>query len=533
MARRWQLGIKRGFDILVSGVILVVFFPVWIIIALLIKATSEGSILFCQDRPGFKKKIFKVYKFRTMRPGSEMMVQGKEVMKDDDRVTSFGRFLRRSKLDEIPQLLNVLKGEMSLIGPRPERAASLADYTEEISKRLDMLPGLTGLAQVSGNIYLSLQERYKLDVYYVEHFSIGLDIRILLRTVGVVLRGEERYVDRPLVDCNTVCGVEQISPADAGFDDYAHKKSFHIDTSPANRKRVLITGAKSYIGESFEAYAKANYGLNFDIDTADMLDTAWKKKNFSGYDAVFHVAGIAHADIGGVDAAVKAKYYAVNRDLAIETASKAKAEGVKQFILMSSIIIYGDSAPYARKKLIDEHTLPSPANFYGDSKWQADKGVRDLASESFHAAVLRPPMIYGKNSKGNYPVLAKMAKCLAVFPDVNNERSMLYIDNLCEFLCKIILSGEGGIYFPQNAEYTKTSEMVKAIADAVGHSIKVTKLLRPAIAAASHIPGKVKGLVNKAFGNLVYDRKLSLYAGLNYQVSNLRDSIDASERTGR
>lgn len=199
MARRWQLGIKRGFDILVAGVILVVFFPVWIIVALLIKATSEGPILFLQDRPGLKRKIFKVYKFRTMRPGSEMMVKGKEVMRDDDRVTSFGRFLRRSKLDEIPQLLNVLKGEMSLIGPRPERVASLDDYTEEISKRLDMLPGLTGLAQVSGNIYLSLQERYKLDVYYVEHFSLWLDLRILMRTVGVILRGEDKYCGKSLI----------------------------------------------------------------------------------------------------------------------------------------------------------------------------------------------------------------------------------------------------------------------------------------------------------------------------------------------
>lgn len=199
MARKWQLGIKRGFDILVAVIILVVFFPVWIIVALLIKVTSEGPILFLQDRPGLKGKIFKVYKFRTMRPGSETMVKGKEVMKDDDRVTSFGRFLRRSKLDEIPQLLNVLKGEMSLIGPRPERVASLADYTEEISKRLDMLPGLTGLAQVSGNIYLSLQERYKLDVYYVEHFSLWLDIRIIFRTVGVVLRGEDKYIGKGLL----------------------------------------------------------------------------------------------------------------------------------------------------------------------------------------------------------------------------------------------------------------------------------------------------------------------------------------------
>lgn len=199
MGRTIQLAVKRLFDIVVSLVVLVPLLPLWLLIALLIAVTSPGPVFFLQDRPGKDKKIFKVYKFRTMRPGSEKMVKGVEVMKDDDRVTAVGRFLRRSKLDEIPQCLNVLKGEMSLIGPRPERVASLADYDEEISKRLNMLPGMTGLAQVSGNIYLDLQERYKLDVYYVEHFSLWLDIRILLRTIGVVLLGEETYKEKPLV----------------------------------------------------------------------------------------------------------------------------------------------------------------------------------------------------------------------------------------------------------------------------------------------------------------------------------------------
>lgn len=199
MARNIQLGIKRLVDIVVSLAVLVLLFPVWVLIAALIKLTSEGPVFFLQERPGKDRKIFRVLKFRTMRPGSEKMVKGVEVMADDDRVTAIGKFLRRSKLDEIPQCLNVLRGEMSLIGPRPERVASLVDYDEEISKRLNMLPGMTGLAQVSGNIYLTLQNRYKLDVYYVEHYSLWLDIRILFRTVGVVLLGEEHYVNKPLV----------------------------------------------------------------------------------------------------------------------------------------------------------------------------------------------------------------------------------------------------------------------------------------------------------------------------------------------
>ena len=130
------------------------------------------------------------------------MVKGQEVMKDDNRITSIGKFLRRSKIDEIPQVLNVLKGEMSLVGPRPERIASLEEYDDEISKRLNMRPGMTGLAQVSGNIYLDLQERYRFDVYYVDNYSLWLDIKIMFRTVGVVLFGEDRYINKCLIDFN-------------------------------------------------------------------------------------------------------------------------------------------------------------------------------------------------------------------------------------------------------------------------------------------------------------------------------------------
>lgn len=321
--------------------------------------------------------------------------------------------------------------------------------------------------------------------------------------------------------------MERVS-SDAGFEDYGHLKHFDINLSENNKKRVLVTGAGSYIGESFEAYTKEHYSANFVVDTVDMRDPGWRRKNFSSYDAVFHVAGIAHADIGKVDEATKKKYYAVNTDLATETAEKAKAEGVRQFVFMSSIIIYGDSEPYGKKKIIDETTVPAPANFYGDSKWQADRGVRKLASESFQVAVLRPPMIYGKGSKGNYPLLAKLAKKLPAFPDVENRRSMLYIDNLCEFLCKLILSGEGGVYFPQNREYTRTSEMVKQIAGAAGKRIWVTKLLKPAVVLGSHVPGRVSGLVNKAFGNISYDLLMSTY-DFKYQIVDLKESIKRTE----
>lgn len=293
-------------------------------------------------------------------------------------------------------------------------------------------------------------------------------------------------------------------------------------------KRVLITGANSYIGTSFEQYVLKYYPDELQIDTVDMIDGTWRDKVFSSYDIVFHVAGIAHADVGNVSDEVKAKYYAVNTDLAIETAKKAKSEGVKQFVFMSSAIVYGDAAPYGKKKQITAETEPQPSNFYGDSKWQADKGVRALANDTFTVTVLRPPMIYGKGSKGNYPVLAKMAKKLPIFPDVENERSMLYIENLCEFLCQVMIRGKGGVFWPQNMEYTKTSEMVRLIGEVSGHIISVSKAWSWLVFVAIRIPGKISKLANKAFGNMSYAHSMSDY-DFNYQIVDLRESIERTE----
>lgn len=296
------------------------------------------------------------------------------------------------------------------------------------------------------------------------------------------------------------------------------------------RKKVLITGANSYIGQSFEKYANENYEDYFEIETIDMLNPLWRKMNFSEYDSVFHVAGLAHADVGNVSEEIKKKYYAVNTDLAIEVAKKSKEDGVRQFVFMSSMIIYGESAGYGKKKVITKETTPHPANFYGDSKWQADKGVRQLADSQFEVAVLRPPMIYGKGSKGNYPMLSKLAKTLPVFPDIDNQRSMLHIDNLCEFLCEIMLMNLGGIFMPQNKEYTKTSDMVQKIAEISGKKIWKTRLLVPFVYIGSKIPGKISGLTNKAFGNMVYDQTLSRYDGIEYQVVDLYESIRRTEK---
>lgn len=287
-------------------------------------------------------------------------------------------------------------------------------------------------------------------------------------------------------------------------------------------KNILITGKNSYIGTSFERYAAANYPGEFRTETLDMRDSGWKEKDFSGYDAVFHVAGIAHADVGNVTEEEKRRYYQVNTELALETAEKARAAGVGQFVLMSSMIVYGD------QERVTKETLPRPANFYGDSKWQADRRVRELAGEEFQVAVLRPPMVYGPGSKGNYPLLAKMAGKLPVFPMVNNKRSMLYIENLCEFLCRILQEGKGGIFFPQNREPVSTGELVKEIAVWRGHKIWVTPLLAPFAAAGKNVPGKIGRLCRKAFGDSWYDPEMG-QTEWDYQVADLKESVRRTE----
>lgn len=280
-------------------------------------------------------------------------------------------------------------------------------------------------------------------------------------------------------------------------------------------KRILITGANSYIGTSFENWM-AQWPDRYTVATIDMKELSWKEKDFSECDVVFHVAGIAHVS---ADPKMEDLYYKVNSELCIDTAKKAKAEGVKQFIFMSSIIVYGDS-----KIVIERGTKPKPSNFYGMSKLMAEEGIISLENDNFKVVIIRPPMIYGKGSKGNYPKLVNAAQKLPVFPDFNNQRSMLHIDNLCKFIQIMIDNDEQGVFFPQNKDYVKTSEMVRVIAESYGKKIRLIKLFNPFIKLLM----KVNGLINKVFGNLVYDKNMSEYKE-DYQIRTFKESIIASK----
>lgn len=288
-------------------------------------------------------------------------------------------------------------------------------------------------------------------------------------------------------------------------------------------KTILITGKNSYIGTSLKKWL-VREPEKYTVDTISVRDNLWKEKDFSQYDVVVHVAGIAHQD---TKADQEELYYKVNRDLTIEVATKAKNEGVKQFVYMSSMIVYGASSKVGEAKVITKDTVPNPINFYGKSKLEAEEGIIPLQSGEFNIAILRPPMIYGKGSKGNYPILAKFAKFSPIFPDIENKRSMLFIDNLTELIRLLIENNDKGIYFPQNEKYVETSNMVKQISKLNKKKIHLTKVANPVI--IKFLSKKVN-IVNKVFGNLYYDLSMSAYKE-NYCKRNLEESLYLTELT--
>ncbi|MBY0158842.1 NAD-dependent epimerase/dehydratase family protein [Cytobacillus oceanisediminis] len=279
-------------------------------------------------------------------------------------------------------------------------------------------------------------------------------------------------------------------------------------------KRILITGENSYVGISIDKWLR-NYPEKYLIDSISLRNDSWKEKDFSKYDVVLHVAGIAHIKETKDNAE---SYYKVNRDLAYEVAQMAKGEGVKQFIFLSSMSVYG-----IESGVIDKNSPLKPKSNYGNSKLQAEKLIESLSDEVFRVSIIRPPMIYGKGCKGNYSRLAKLALKIPVFPDIKNKRSMIYIDNLCEFVRLLIEDYCEGLFFPQNDEYVCTSEMVKLIARINGTHVQMTKVFNSFLRLVRH------DTVNKVFGDLVYDKSMSEYKH-RYTVCDFETSIKLTEK---
>ncbi len=528
--------VKPFFDFISSLLGAILLSPLFLIIAIIIKCTSKGPVLFKQDRIGKDKKIFKVWKFRTMRTDAPKDTPTHLLDNPDIYITKIGKVLRATSLDELPQIFNILAGKMSVVGPRP----ALYNQDDLVAERdkynaNSVRPGLTGWAQVNGRDELPIPVKAKFDGEYVEKCSILFDIKIFFKTFLKVLERDgvvegkagvddlsKQYVDvdgTEDAEQSAEVATESVSEA-ADKSDKAEDGGSIVD-GDAIVRRIAIFGKNSYVGNNFAEFVKDKG--EYTVTKLNSRGDEWQGLSFTDYDVVLFVAGIAHVKIDKKDEDI---YFKVNRDLAIAVAEKAKAEGVKQFVYLSSIYVFGMDGIVGKECVIDENTPHTDKFAYGVSKAQADAALAALQDENFDVAVIRPPMIYGRGSKGNFPRLKRLAKHLAFFPDYRNGRSMIYIKNLSSFLDMLIENGGHGIFYPQNREPVCTTDLYCGIRKSMGKGTLRTKLFNPLIL----LFGNRVGVLRKLFGNMAIDPSMSNTYGFEYCKYDLQQSLDDIEK---
>lgn len=282
-------------------------------------------------------------------------------------------------------------------------------------------------------------------------------------------------------------------------------------------KNVMIIGKDSYIGEAIFLWLK-QYPDLYNTDIISPLNYEWKKIDYSKYDTVVNLTGIAH--IMNITNDMKMLFYSVNRDLIVEIGKYVKKHGVHHFIHFSSMNVYGDFC-----HIVTNQSAENPTSFYGDSKLQGDIELKKLNDHLFSISIVRPPFVYGKNCKGNYNTIKKIAQKIPVFPTYRNKKSMIYIDNLCEFIRLIIEDGSGGIYTPQNRELVSTGDLVREIASVHGKKIWYTSIFNWLIPFGM----KLSRIMKKAFINDSYALELSNDYNFEYCVVDFKTSIRRTE----
>lgn len=283
-------------------------------------------------------------------------------------------------------------------------------------------------------------------------------------------------------------------------------------------KRILIVGQKGYIASSLKKWLEQN--KEYEIQSISVRDDAWKEEEFSCYDSICFTVGLAHIQETQENAK---EYYRINKDLALEVAVKAKQDGVPHFIYLSSTSVYSVQGE------IGGNTKENPCTHYGKSKLEAETELQEMRTDDFKVAIVRPPMVYGKGCPGNYGTLRKIALKTPFFPKTDNIRSMIYIDNLCEFIRLLVEHQDEGIFHPQNKKYVDTADMVRLIAGMNGKKMHVWAILKPFVTLAKHLPGKIGRMANKAFGNQYYSQSLSQYP-VNYNVCDFEETIHRTEK---
>lgn len=456
---------------------LVFLSPLFALISLAVYIDDPGPVFFTQKRVGKNKTYFMCHKFRSMKMIAPPNVPTHQLNDPDRYITRVGKVLRKTSMDELPQIWDIFRGRMSVIGPRP----ALWNQKDLVAERdkygaNDVMPGLTGLAQIRGRDELQISDKAKLDGEYVDKQSFLMDVRCFFKTIVSVLKHD---------------GVVEGGTGSIFSDEKG--KDVYVSTSPTSQKNILILGAGSYIGENIKDYLQScDSSGSYIVDVIETKGLNPVPDIFKGYDVVINTAGVAHRKETNEN---RSLYYEVNRDLSVNIAKAAKEAEVKQLILLSSMSVYGMTIGH-----ITKGTVPYPSTAYGESKLSADEAIEEMADEKFKVVILRPPMVYGKGCKGNYQILRSFALKSPIFPAYKNERSMIFIGNLCEYIKRILDIEEAGLFFPQNDEYVQTLEMVNEIVKNNGKKMHKACIFNPIIKI---FPLDV---FKRVFGTLTYEK---------------------------
>ncbi|MBQ7132005.1 MAG: NAD-dependent epimerase/dehydratase family protein [Oscillospiraceae bacterium] len=281
-------------------------------------------------------------------------------------------------------------------------------------------------------------------------------------------------------------------------------------------KNILIIGKNSYLAKCFARRLTQCGSYHFDMISA--RDEGWQKTDYSVYDSVVIFSGIVHRKEKKADSEL---YYSVNSELASAICEKAKIGGAKQLVFMSTMSVYGTSSG-----IITSDTPENPDSLYGKSKLSGEKRVSAQGCDGFSVAIVRPPMVYGNGCSGNYARLSALVKKLPFFPQIENKRSMIYEENLSEFLRLLCESQKGGTYFPQNAEFVCTSKMAQRICLESDKKFRDTKIFNPLICLLA----KYAATFEKLFGTLCYEKSMSQTDFGDYNIVGFEESIRICER---
>ncbi|TQR21232.1 NAD-dependent epimerase/dehydratase family protein [Psychrobacillus vulpis] len=282
--------------------------------------------------------------------------------------------------------------------------------------------------------------------------------------------------------------------------------------------KILLTGTTGYIACSLERYL-SSVQESYELHKQSVRNFPNDFQIPNGTEVLIHSAALVHKKESNY---TEQDYFKVNCELTTALATKAKAEGVKHFIFLSTMAVYGTNGDITE---IDEHTPLLPTSMYGKTKLEAEKRLLEMEDDNFIISIIRPPMVYGLDCPGNYSLLSKLARKTLMFPYVQNARSMIFIDNLTEFIRLLIVNRDAGIFHPQDRDFIQTSDMVKEIASVHGRKIVLSRV-------SGIVLNKVfrqHQLVLKVFGDLTYSKTLSNYSDNSYQKVNFKEAVRKSE----